>query len=597
MVCRVVERTLALAHVLLLFVGLGVMLIGGAGISGAVRAHVAAKMETIAILKSIGTPPAVVTLAIAFQVMAATIVGTVLGVACGAAGPVLAANALADQLPFILTPTPAIKPLLGAGVFGVLVATLFAWWPLMGVKDMNARVLLRERIQHTPGRLSVWGWSGAGAIFTALIAVVFWVSPMPVLTAIFLSGALFLAGLYYALGRGLSRLAKVLAKGRGAGLRLALGNLHRAGAPTGPVVMALGLTLTLLVALAAIGSAAGRHVETAMPTSAPDLVAFSLKPEAAMRLDAMLAASAMVERHRILPFLHARVQGIGGVAVRDLKIPASLNWVVRGDRGVSFALHPPHDNFIVEGAWWNDAAAQRPGFSVDAAIAKKLGLVFGSRITLNVSGHALEGPVLNLRDVDWTGLDLDFPIIATPGTFTGISPTLAASLKAKPGPAMALETAIKNQFPDTPLVRVADVLGALANALDAVVAGLKAAALMCGVAAVVVLAGSVLQGLSERTDEAVLFKVLGARRGQLLAQVTVEFFGLGILVAVAAVPLGLAVAFGVSQAAGLAGFAVAWSSVLALAVGAVMLTLAVGVLVTWGAYRATPSRLLRSRGV
>ncbi len=33
--------------------------------------------------------------------------------------------------------------------------------------------------------------------------------------------------------------AKVLAKGKGANVRLALGNLYRAGAPTGPVVMAL----------------------------------------------------------------------------------------------------------------------------------------------------------------------------------------------------------------------------------------------------------------------------------------------------------------------------------------------------------------------
>jgi len=101
---------------------------------------------------------------------------------------------------------------------------------------------------------------------------------MPGLTAGFLLTALVLAVFYFALGLGLSRLAKVLAKGRSAPLRLALGSLHRAGAPTGPVVMALGLSLTLLVALDGIGTAANRHVEEAMPASAPDLVAFSMKP-------------------------------------------------------------------------------------------------------------------------------------------------------------------------------------------------------------------------------------------------------------------------------------------------------------------------------
>ena len=592
-----VERSLAMAHVLLLFIGLGVMLVGGAGISGAVRAHVAAKMETIAILKSIGTPPAVVTLAIGFEIMAAAVLGAVLGVSVGAFGPDLVRFALADQLPFTLQTASALKPLLAAGLFGVLVAALFAWWPLMGVRDMNARVLLRERITHTPGRLGGGGWLGVGVIVAALALLVFWVSPMPVLTSVFLGGGLLLAGFYLALARGLARVAQYMARGRGAATRLALGNLYRAGAPTGPVVMALGLTMTLLVALDGIGAAASRHVQATLPSSAPDLVAFSLKPDMASALHAALADVKLVEHSRMLPFIHARVQAIKGVPVRDLSIPGSLQWVVRGDRGVSFAALPPPGAVIVDGAWWDADQARTTAFSVDVGVAQKLGLKVGDALTLNVSGTVLEGPILNFRQVDWTGLDLDFPILVTPGAFDDVAYTLAASLKASPGEAATLEALIKTQFPDVPLIRVADVLAALAKALDAVVAGLKAAALLCGVAAAVVLAGSVLQGLSQRTDEAVLFKVLGARQHQLLGMLTVEFIGLGALVALAAVPLGLMIAYGVARASGLEGVGVVWSSGLMLAGVAVSLTLAVGLLVTVGAYRAAPARLLRNRGV
>jgi len=584
-----VERTLAMAHVFLLFIGLGVMLVGGAGISGAVRAHVAEKMVIIAILKSIGAPPIVVTLVIGIEVMAAATVGAVLGVGLGAFGAALAALALVDQLPFALEATPGMKTLLAAGLFGILVAALFAWWPLMGVHDMKAQVLLRERITHSPGKLSANGWLGAGIILSMLVALVFWVSPMPVLTVGFLVGALALAAFYYALGIGLSRMAKVLAKGKGANVRLALGNLYRAGAPTGPVVMALGLTLTLLVALDGIGVAASRHVKETLPHSAPDLVAFSLKPEMATRLGVELAASGIVERQRIMPFLHARVQAIGGVAVRDLEIPGSLNWVIRGDRGVSFAANLP------DGARWDDSQSVQPGFSVDAGVAEKLGLGLGDAITLNVGGQVRTGLILNFRNVDWAGLDLDFPIIATPGTFTGIPYTLAASLKAKRGQAAILEAFVKSRFPDMPLIRVADVLLSLAKALDAVMAGLEAAALMCGLAALVVLAGSVLQGLRERTNEAVLFKVLGASRRQLLGQLTVEFLSLGTLVALAAIPLGLSVAYGVARAAGLDSVSVSWTGGVALAMVATLVMLAVGWVATLGAYTTTPARVLRDR--
>ena len=584
-----VERTLSMAQVLLLFIGLGVMLVGGAGISGAVRAHTLEKMVIIAILKSIGAPPRAVTLAIGLEVLAAAALGAALGVSLGAFGPALVASALADQLPFQLEATPGIKPLLAAGMFGVLVAALFAWWPLMGVHDLKAQVLLRERILHPPGKLSGKRWLGAGLIVSAIAGVIFWVSPMPVLTVVFLVAALALAAFYFAFGFGLSHLAKVLSRGRNAHVRLALGNLYRAGAPTGPVVMALGLSLTLLVALDGIGSAASRHVQQAMPQSAPDLVAFSLEPETATRLARELETSGIVQRQRMMPFLHARVQAIKDTAVRDLQIPGSMNWVIRGDRGVSFAAELP------DGNRWGALSPEEVGFSLDGDVAQKLGLGIGDRITLNVGGHVLDGPVMNLRAVDWTKLDLDFPIIATPGTFRQIPYSFAATLKANPGEVEALEAFIKDRFPDVPLIRVVDVLRSLATAMEAIVSGLESAALMCGLAALVVLAGSVLQGIRTRTDEAVLFKVLGARRRQLLGQLALEFLALGSLVALAAVPLGFGIAHGVTAAAGLGAVTVSWTGGITLAVAATLLTLTVGLVATLGAYTTTPARVLRNR--
>ena len=584
-----VERTLSMAQVVLLFIGLGVMLVGGAGISGAVRAHTTEKMVVIAILKSIGAPPRIVTLAVGLEVLAAASIGAVLGVGLGATGPTFFASTLADQLPFELEAAPGIKPLLAAGLFGILVAALFAWWPLMGVHDMKAQLLLRERITHPSGKRSGKRWLGAGAIAAAIVAVVFWVSPMPALTVGFLAGALALAAFYYALGLGLSHMAKRLSKRKGPHLRLALGSLHRAGAPTGPVVMALGLSLTLLVALDGIGAAASRHVQHAMPRTAPDLVAFSLKPKVATRLRVELEASGIAERHRIMPFLHARVQAINGTAVRDLKVPGSVNWVIRGDRGVSFAAELP------DGLRWDASPTEHIGFSLDADIANKLGLGIGDAITLNVGGHVREGPVMNLRNVDWTKLDLDFPIIATPDTFSRIPYSFVASLKAKPGNKETLKAFIRNRFPDMPLIRVADVLRSLATAMEAIVSGLESAALMCGLAALVVLAGSVLQGIRIRTDEAVLLKVLGARRHQLLGQLTLEFLALGTLVALVALPLGFGIAYAVAGTAGLANVSVSWPGGVALALGAILLTLIVGLLATHGAYTTTPARILRDR--
>lgn len=594
-----VERTLAMAHVLLLFIGLGVMLVGGTGISGAVRAHIGAKMDIIAILKSIGTPPNVIALALGFEVLAGGALGVALGVALGAFGPALAAQALTGQLPFDLDPWPSLKPLLGAGLFGMLVAMLFAWWPLISVRGVTTRELLRERFDHVPGRIGLTGLGGAAVIGVAIVALVFWVSPMPILTVAFLIGGLALALVFLGLGHLFAKLAKAASRWLGSRhvlVRLALGNLHRAGAPTSAVVMALGLTLTLLVALDGIERAAGEHVATTLPSSAPDFVMFSIPPAQALELQQEAVSKAELHSHRILPFLHARVQAIKGVAVRDLKIPGSLNWVIRGDRGVSFTSTVPEGNEIVSGDWWNKGEEAKL-LSLDVTVAEKLGLNIGDDITVNVSGTSITAQISNLRRVDWTGLKLDFPILANPAAFGDIPHTYAASLKAKPGQLAQVEQWVQSAYADLPLIHVDGVITALSGALDAVVNGLRVAALMTGLAALVVLAGSVLQGMSERLDEALLFKVLGARRSQLLSHLAFEFAGLGVLVSLAAVPLGLIVATSVAKAAGLQNVPLHLGGGVQLALSAIAVCVVVGLVATFGAYTAAPSRYLRNRGV
>ncbi|MCW8916335.1 MAG: hypothetical protein OQK24_10855 [Magnetovibrio sp.] len=595
-----VERTLAMAHVLLLFIGLGVMLVGGAGISGAVRAHLDAKMDTIAILKSVGTPPNVITLALGIEVLGGAALGALVGIGLGALGPVLAVGALADQLPFDINGGPLFQPLASAFVFGLLVAVLFAWWPLMHVRTVTTRELLRERLEPSAFSLNWKGWLGVGVIVVMILGVVFWSSPMPVLSSVFLLGGLVLAFIYFLVGKGLAGAARWMSKHLNtlsASQRLALGHLHRAGSPTGPVVMALGLSLTLLVALDGIERTAERHVATTLPSTAPDLVLFSLPQNRAQDLEMSLQSWDGLESMRVSPFIHARIQSIKGVPVRDLKIPGALNWVVRGDRGVSYVSQIPEGSTLSNGKWWSIEDQSQSLVSIDSGVADKLGLALGDEITLNVSGVSVTGKIVNFRTIDWTGLNLDFPIVTSPGALDTVPHTFAASLKAKPGRTQDLERLMRAEFSELPLIQVDTVLAALSTALDAVIAGLRVAALMTGVAALVVMAGSVLQSLNQRMDEALLFKVLGARRSQLLHQLVVEFLVLGAMVCAVSAPLGLAIASGVAQAAGLHGWHADITAALQLAGIAISITVVVGLLATWGAYAAAPSRYLRRRGL
>jgi len=94
-----------------------------------------------------------------------------------------------------------------------------------------------------------------------------------------------------------------------------------------------------------------------------------------------------------------------------------------------------------------------------------------------------------------------------------------------------------------------------------------------------------------------LFKVLGAKRSQVLIHLAVEFAVLGVGVSLAAVPLGLLAAGAVARAAGLVGWTAELGGGLQLALIATAVTVVAGLVVTGRAYTAAPSRYLRSRGV
>ena len=99
-----------------------------------------------------------------------------------------------------------------------------------------------------------------------------------VFAAWFVVGALGSVILFLAAATLIMRLARGIAHPRTPELRLALANLHRPGAPTPGVVLALGLGLTVLVAIALIQANLSRQVEERIPKAAPAFFFIDIQP-------------------------------------------------------------------------------------------------------------------------------------------------------------------------------------------------------------------------------------------------------------------------------------------------------------------------------
>jgi putative ABC transport system permease protein len=591
------ERTLALVSSLLTFVAMGILLVGCVGVANGVSAWLDRKRNNIAILKSLGAPSPLILRIYLTQVAAAATAGVTLGLAGGSAAFAVVAPLLGEWLP--VAGSLRAGPLLTAGGFGFLATLLFSLWPLAHAEVQRPQVLFRHDLTSGTVRLRTRRLVALAGLAAALAVLLVWSAPLPVVAAVFAAAAALVVAAFLALGRLVAVAARVTGRlsalqGRPL-LRLALANMHRPGAPTVPLVMAAGLCLTLVVAVEAVRENADRHLVATLPASAPGLMVLNIVPGEGGKFDAFMAASSQVARWERAPFLHARVTGIGGRAVADLRIPADVAFVVRGDRGVSWRTRPPADG-LVAGEWWPEDYAGPPLISLDERAARRLGIGIGDTLTLDVLGTPLRGRIASLRRVDRAGLGLDFPILLSPFAELPAHREIAAvwtTPSSRPEAARDLRAELSRAFPEAPSVLVAEVMAfleAVVGGAGRVLGGMSAAT---GIAAFLVLTGAVAASRRRRLREAILLKVVGATRGQVLAATAIEFALIGVMAALAALVLGNLAAW--ASIASFIEFRPAFAGVLPWLAAAVVLPAATGLVAAWWALSRPAGEMLRQQ--
>src|SRR5262249_20212107 len=250
-------------------IGLASLLVGGVGVGNAISSFLAGRLRTIAIMKCLGAPERLVFSTYFLQLAVLAVLGVLLGLVVGAALPFVAQSLIAEVLPVRARVALYAEPLAIAAAFGLLVSLLFALMPLMRARRVPAATLMRGAVAPASGRLP---WRDAlliGAVALALAAFTIFTSDSRSIVAWFGLDAVGEFVAFPLLARLLMWTAARIGKPRLAGLRLALANLHRPGAPTPIVMLSLGLGLTVLVATALIESNLREQLTRRIPSDAP----------------------------------------------------------------------------------------------------------------------------------------------------------------------------------------------------------------------------------------------------------------------------------------------------------------------------------------
>jgi putative ABC transport system permease protein len=527
------ERNVERFSQFLALIGFAVLLVGGVGVANAVAAHLARKRQAIATMKALGASGTTVVAVYCWQIMLIALFAACIGAALGAILPFVAVWLFGALLPFPVAPAIHLGVLALSVAYGLLIAFAFALWPLGRAHDTAVSMLFRAAVGLEPSWPRARYLLAAGVAVAAVVTLAICFGYDRRVTAIFAVSAVGLfavlrlvAGAIMAAARRLPRLHPML-------LRLAVANIHRPGAVTASIVLSLGVGFSLLVTVVEIEGNLHRALTAALPEHAPSFFFVDIPSTEVQRFDALIhqqAPNAALER---APMLRGRIVEAGGVNAEDLKPAENSAWVLRGDRGITYASTLPRGSRLVAGSWWPADYSGPPLVSLEEKTAKDLGLKLGDTISVNVLGRNLTARIANLRAVEWETLGINFVLVFSPGTFSGAPHTDIATLTfadgGSPPEEAAVVKAVADAFPAVSAVSVKDALDAVDRMVGNLASGLRGASMLTLVAAALVLGGALAASHRSRLYDAVVLRTLGATRRQLLAAYAMEFLLVGLI--------------------------------------------------------------------
>ena len=535
-------------------IGLTALFIGGIGVATTIHAFIREKLQTIAILKTVGAGSGTVIRTYLLQALLLGTIGSLAGAALGAglqhALPPLVTGLfgadLLAQLEFSgAFSLPSALSILKGIALGMLTTLLFTLWPLLGIREVSPGRIFRHDVQDIAAartwrqrlglsdrvRLAAACGIGAGLAGLAVWQAGNW--RIGVLFIGALGGAVMLLTLSAWL---LVRAIRSIPGPRSVAVRHAIGNLHRPGSQAVGVMVSVGIGVMVIVAVSLLERTLVDQVGESRPVDSPSFFFIDIQPDQREALVRLLRERTRDQAPETTPLVRSRLHAINGrpVAVpeeneggRD-KQDRRKNWYLTREYVLTFLQALPRDNAVIKGEWWKPGQTfSRPLVSIEEDAARNLGVDLGSTVTLEIQGATIEAEVSSIRKVEWGNFSTNFYMIFSPGSLDGAPFTYVATVKVPPEQEVPLQQAVVAAFPNVTAINIGDVLDSFARILDRLALAIRAIAVFCILAGALVMAAALAATRYRRLYESVVLKALGATRGLVARSFAVEYALLG----------------------------------------------------------------------
>ena len=527
---------------LLSLMSLVALVLGAIGVAMAMRAHLQQRLDTIAIMKSLGARSGQIIKIYLLQTLLLGAAGGVLGVGLGV-GVQLSFPYLLAKLIHVDTELHVqLSTVITGLAVGILTTLLFTLPPLLDIRGVRPILILRRAVDDTDDPFVAGIWrkitknvaqigaavlilAGLAAIATTLsdsvvVGQVFSVGLVLVLGVLLLASAAVLAGLRFFLSKTRLHLPSSVRHG--------LANLYRPGNPSAALLAALGMGVMQIMTVYLVQKAVVSELHISSAPNLPNVFLIDITNSEINGIRTLLKSQHSVTAEaELLPVVSSRVVDIDGVPAEQAKLK---NFPKRMLRSISLTWmdSAPPGTKVVEGKWWA-ADEKKPVVAIEQRSADRLGVHVGSHITFAAQDTQIVATVVALTKGDGQHAFSRAEFFLPKAALAGLPVVWYGGVHVDPEHVGELQRALYKAYPTVTVINVAQALETVRAVVIQITYVIQFLAAFSIFAGVIILASSIAGTRYRRIREVVVLKTLGATRRRIATVFSIEFAVLGLV--------------------------------------------------------------------
>jgi putative ABC transport system permease protein len=432
---------------------------------------------------------------------------------------------------------------------GVLISLLFSALPLLQVRNIKPKLLLRDENNLALRRLDPAKWLLGALSLAGLLGLAVWQAGSVTVGAIFLGGVAATSLVLYLTAIVLTRLLRMFRSRGPFAISQAVNSLYRPGNQTRIILLAVGLGAFVVLAVQSLQTNLVREFDFTRNQRLPSLFFVDIQKSQVEDL-ARLIETHIGEKAETIPTVRARISHVNGepfdFAQRETRQQ-------QGQIGREFAItyRPTMDEneSLIDGRWWDASAGDVPEVSVEEGMATRLKVSPGDSMTFDISGRKITARVANIRKIDLRNTRTAFVFVFRPGTLENAPQTFAATVlkRSSATDRQRLQRDVLDALPNVQIFDLAEIVAAIQKLVSNFVLAISFVGSFVILSGILILIGSIALTKSQRIYENAILKTLGAKRPTLTAILFAEYGLLGLMSGLIGAGFGTLLSFVVSR--------------------------------------------------